>query len=168
MNKRPTQTERVLRQRAERLLDASPDGDLVTSSPSEAKQLLHELLVHQIEVEMQNEELRSTQHQLDASQARYFDLYDLAPIGYLTLDDRRLIQECNLFAAKMIGVNRNTLIKAPISQILLKEDQFIFYENLKRCLESDAPQHFEMRLMRADGGVFWGLLQVIAMKAGEY
>ena len=58
MNKRPTQTDQGLRQRAERLLDASPDGALVASSPSEAKQLLHELLVHQIELEMQNEELR--------------------------------------------------------------------------------------------------------------
>ena len=155
MNKRPTLPVQELRQRAERLLDADENGDLATNSPSEAKQLLHELLVHQIELEMQNEELRSTQQQLDASQARYFDLYDLAPIGYLTFDDRRLIQECNLFAAKMIGVNRNTLIKAPISQILLKEDQIIFYENLKVCVELAVPVHFEMRLLRADGGFFW-------------
>ena len=51
---------------------------------------------------------------------------------------------------------------------MLKEDQIVFYGNLKACLESDAPQHFEMRLIRDDGTEFWGLLQVIAMKYGEY
>ena len=117
---------------------------------------------------MQNEELRSAQQQLDVSQARYFDLYDLAPIGYLTIDSRRLIKESNLFAARMFGISQNILINAPISQILLKEDQIVFYGNLKACLESDAPQHFEMRLIRDDGTEFWGLLQVIAMKYGEY
>ena len=168
MNQGTTQTDQALRQRAEKLLDASPDGELVISSPSEGEQLLHELLVHQTELEMQNEELRSAQQQLEASQARYFDLYDLAPMGYLTLNERRLIKECNLFAAKMMSMSRSTLIQAPISQILLKEDQIIFYENLKTSLELDVPQQFEMRLKRADGGVFWGLLQVIAMKTGEY
>ena len=168
MDKLPTQPDQALRQRAERLLDASSDETFASSSSSETKQLVHELVVHQVELEMQNEELRSAQQQLDASQARYFDLYDLAPIGYLTLNDRRLIQECNLFAAKMMGVNRNTLIKTPISQILFKEDQNIFYENLKKCVESNVSQHFEIRLIRAGKDVFWGLLQVIAIKGGEY
>jgi two-component system cell cycle sensor histidine kinase/response regulator CckA len=168
MDKLPTQIDQVLRQRAEKLLDTNSEETYVTSSSSEAKQLVHELLVHQVELEMQNEELRSAHQQLDVSQTRYFDLYDLAPIGYLTLNDKRLIQECNLFAAKMMGSNRNNLIKAPISQILLSADQNVFYEYLKKCVESNAPQHFEMRLIRAAGDVFWGLLQVIAMKDGEY
>jgi two-component system cell cycle sensor histidine kinase/response regulator CckA len=168
MDKKSTQTDQELRQRAEQLLDTSPEGEGLTSSSSETKQLLQELLVHQVELDMQNEELRSAQQQLEASKARYFDLYDLAPIGYFTLDDRRLIKECNLFVANMMGVSRNILINAPISKILLKEDQIIFYKNLKACLEMDMPQHFEMRLMRADGQIFWGLLQVIAMKGAEY
>ena len=168
MKQTPAQTEQELRQRAEQLLDASAKGELVINSPSEVKQLLHELQVHQIELEMQNEELRSAQQQLDSSRARYFELYDLAPIGYLTLDKRRLIKECNLCAAKMMGVDRSALINTPISNILLKEDQIIFYEHLKVCHETDGPQHFEIRLMRADGAVFWGLLQVMAMQSGEY
>jgi PAS domain S-box-containing protein len=89
-------------------------------------------------------------------------------MGYLTFDDRRLIMESNLFAARMFGMSRNTLIGAPISQLLLKEDQVIFYENLKICIELDIPQHFEMRLIRTDGVAFWGLLQLIAMPDGEY
>ncbi|PKG93223.1 PAS domain-containing sensor histidine kinase [Paraglaciecola sp. MB-3u-78] len=168
MNQRSTQTDAELRQRAERLPDASPEGKRLTSSSSETKQLLHELLVHQIELDMQNEELRSAQQQLEVSKARYFDLYDLAPVGYLTLDERHLIKECNLFVANMMGVNRNKLIKAPISKILLKEDQIIFYDNLKATLEMDITRHFEMRLVRADGEFFWGLLHVVAMKCGEY
>jgi two-component system cell cycle sensor histidine kinase/response regulator CckA len=168
MNRNLTQTDKELRERAESLLSASLEEELVTSSSFEAKQLMHELLVHQIQLEIQNEELRSAQQQFDVSQARYFDLYDLAPIGYLTLDDQRLIKECNLFAASMMGVSRNKLIKAPISKILLKEDLKVFYINLKTCFELDAPQHFEMRLLGADGTIFWGLLQVVSMKASEF
>jgi len=168
MSKRLTQSEQGLRQRAERLLDSTPDADSITNSPSETAQLLHELLVHQIELEMQNEELRGAQQLLDASQARYFDLYDLAPIGYVTLNKQRIIKECNLFAATMMGLSRDTLCKTPISKILLKEDQIIFYEKLKICLESDVPQHFELRLLRDDRTVFWGLLHMVAMKDREY
>jgi two-component system cell cycle sensor histidine kinase/response regulator CckA len=168
MDKKPTQTEHDPRQRAQRLLDDSPDGYIAKSSPSEIKQLLHELLVHQVELETQNEGLRSAANRLDALQSRYFDHYDLAPMGYLTFDDRRLIMESNLFAARMFGMSRNTLIDAPVGQLLLKEDQVIFYENLKTCIELDIPQHFEMRLIRTDGVAFWGLLQLIAMPGGEY
>lgn len=168
MKKTPAQTEQALRQRAERLLDASAEGEFVMKSTSKVKKLLQELQVHQIELEMQNEELRGAQQQLDASRARYFELYDLAPIGYLTIDSRHLIKKCNLCAAKMMGVNRSVLTKAPISKILLKEDQIIFYDNLKLCHETEGPQHFEMRLIRADGAVFWGLLQVMAMQSGDY
>jgi PAS domain S-box-containing protein len=168
MNRHLTQADKELRERAESLLVTSSELERVTSSSLEVKRLMHEVLVHQIQLEMQNEELRSAQQQLDVSQARYFDLYDLAPVGYLTLNDQRLIKECNLFAASMLGTHRNKLIKAPISTILLKEDQIVFYKNLKACLELDAPQNFEMRLLGADGSIFWGLLQVAVMKVNEY
>ena len=56
-------------------------------SPDEATRLIHELRVHQIELEMQNEELRLSEARLEESRSRYADLYDFAPVGYLTLDD---------------------------------------------------------------------------------
>jgi PAS domain-containing protein len=83
-----------LRERAE---NAIPMQDITkTLSPDEVQQALHELRVHQIELEMQNEELRRTQTDLEASRERYFDLYDLAPVGYFTLSEEGLILEANL------------------------------------------------------------------------
>ena len=80
----------TLRRRAEDVFQekaAGMPGNLEALSPDEVRQMLHELRVHQIELEMQNEELRRAQAELDASRARYFDLYDLAPVGYFTLNE---------------------------------------------------------------------------------
>src|ERR1039458_767612 len=73
-------------------------------SPEETRRMLHELRVHQIELEMQNEELRRAQAELDAERAAYFDLYDLAPVGYCTVSEPGLILQANLTAAGLLGV----------------------------------------------------------------
>src|SRR5512141_2246716 len=85
-----------LRRRAEELWRGDPARS--ETQPAEAQRLLHELQVHQIELELQNIELRRAQEELAVSHARYFDLFDLAPVGYLTLDAEGLIQEANLAA----------------------------------------------------------------------
>ena len=85
----------ALRRRAEDALLQQPEA-LARLPTEDLQQLIHELLqVHQIELELQNEELRSTQLQLQGSRDRYFELYDLAPVGYLTLGDEGLILEAN-------------------------------------------------------------------------
>ncbi|RYZ83077.1 MAG: PAS domain-containing protein, partial [Moraxellaceae bacterium] len=81
-----------------------------SDSPETMQKVVHQLQVHQIELEMQNEELRRIQLQLEAARLRYFDLYDLAPVGYCTLDERGLILEANLMAAKMFDVSRSDLV----------------------------------------------------------
>jgi PAS domain S-box-containing protein len=156
-----------LRQRAEELFRASEALIPETTTPDEIQKLFHELRVHQIELEMQNEELRRSQAELDASQARYFDLYDLAPVGYLTICEKRMIREVNLAAANMFNVSRNSLVKEPISRILTKEDQYLFYQHLKQCIEASAAQKWEMRLLRGNDEQFWAHLQITPGQNGE-
>src|SRR6056297_2534463 len=81
-----------LRKQAEEKAEAMEPISLSGQTPEETQQLLHELRVHQIELELQNEELRSAQEEIEESQARYFDLYYLAPVGYCTLSEQGLIQ----------------------------------------------------------------------------
>ena len=167
MKTTPPLSPQDFRQRAEELFSASEAIIPESTSPEEMKQILYELRVHQIQLEMQNEELRRSQEELDASQARYFDLYDLAPVGYLTLCEKRLIREVNLAAADMFGVARKQLVREPISRLLPKEGQQIFYQHLKQCFESRTAQNLEMRLLRNDSSLFWAHLQATPAQNGE-
>ena len=87
-----------------------------SASPEALREALHELQVHQIELEMQNEELRRMHLELDTGRARYFDLYDLAPVGYCTLSEKGMILEANFTAATLLGVNRGALVGQPVSR----------------------------------------------------
>jgi len=158
MTPRQVSAEQALRQRAEALAlerAGKTPGDAQAPSPEAASRALHELRVHQIELEMQNDELRRTQEELEASRARYFDLYDLAPVGYLTLSEQGLIREANLTAAELLGVARGALVKQPLSRFVLREDQDIYYMHRKALLETGAPQAWEMRVLNKDAAPFW-------------
>jgi PAS domain S-box-containing protein len=168
MTTKKTESPQQLRQRAEELFRASESLIMESTSPEEITQLLHELRVHQIELEMQNEELRCAQADLDASQARYFDLYDLAPAGYMTITNNNMIQDVNLAAATMFGVARSLLVNEGISRVLPRESQLIFYQHLKQCIDANSAQDWDMRLVRADGDQFWAHLQVTPGQNGEY
>ncbi len=157
-----------LRQRAEaQMRNQSADPDAI--SPDDARRLLHELHIHQIELEMQNEELRRAQVELEASRARYFDLFDLAPVGYLTLSKPGLILEANLTAANLLGVARGALIKQPLTQFILKEDQDIYYLHRKQLFETGEPQMCELRLARKGGGLrpAWAHLQAVTARDSD-
>ncbi|MEI6827225.1 MAG: ATP-binding protein [Desulfuromonadales bacterium] len=167
MTTTPPVSPQELRQRAEELFRTSETIIPELTSPEETIQLFHELRVHQIQLEMQNEELRRAHEELDVSQARYFNLYDLAPVGYLTMSKKKMIQEVNLAAATMLGVVRSLLVREPISRILPMEEQHTFYQHLKQCIEAEKPQGWEMRLVRGDGEHFWAHLQVTPAQNGE-
>jgi PAS domain S-box-containing protein len=141
---------------------ANTPENLEALSPEETRQMLHELRVHQIELEMQNEELRRTQAELEASQARYFDLYDLAPTGYFTLSKQGLILEANLTAATLLGMTRGALVKQPITRFILKENQAIYYRQRKLLFETGTPHVFELRMVKNDGMQFWAHLSATA------
>jgi chemotaxis family two-component system sensor kinase Cph1 len=151
-------TRQALRKRAEALAAAKAGEmpeNLEVLSPEVARRALHELRVHQIELEMQNEELRRTQEELEGSRARYFDLYDLAPVGYFTLSEQGLILEANLAAARLLGVERGALVKQPLSRFVLPEDQDIYYLHRKALLEKGNPQSWELRMLKKDAAPFW-------------
>ena len=149
---------KALRQLAEEIVRkkaALPPENSKAIPPEEIQKLLHELRVHQIELEMQNDELRQAMIELDDSRARYFDLYDLAPVGYFTISEKGLILEANLTAATMLGVTIVDLVKQPIYRLILKEDQDIYYLHRKRLLETGVPQTWELRLIKKDGTSLW-------------
>ena len=159
-----------LREKAEAAFEeraARSPENIGTLSPEEARLMLHELEVHQIELELQNEELRRSQLKLDAAQARYFSLYDLAPVGYFTVSKNGLIQQANLAAAPLLGTAREVLLTQPISRFILKEDQDIFYLNRKRVLESVEPGEFELRMVKSDGKLFWAHLAASAAQGAD-
>ena len=124
-------------------------------SSEEIQKALHELRVHQIELEMQNEELRRAHSELDLMWSRYFDLYDLAPVGYCTISEKGLILEANLTMTTLLGVTRGSLLNKPLSRFVVREDQDLLYLRRKQLLETDKPLTFELRMLQADGTPVW-------------
>jgi PAS domain S-box-containing protein len=150
-----------LRSRAEEVAHENGGGmpeNQVPLSADDANRLVHELRVHQIELEMQNDELLRTQMELEASRDRYFNFYDMAPVGYFTFSEKGLILEANLTAATLLGVARSEMVKQPLSQFIHKEDQDIFYRHLNLLHKTGQPQTCEIRMTKSDGALFWAHL----------
>ncbi len=136
---------------------------LAALSPEATRDLLHELQVHQIELQMQNEELRRSQLELDASRERYFNLYDLAPVGYCSVSEAGLILRANLAAAALLGAARGTLVKQPISRYICKADQDTWYLHRRLLAQSGQTQSLELRLARRDESQVWVQVAVSAV-----
>jgi PAS domain S-box-containing protein len=156
-----------LRKRAEEQARTLEPISLSAQTPETIEQILHELRVHQIELEMQNEELRTAQAVIEGVRARYFDLYDLAPVGYCTLSEHGLFLEANLTATTLLGVARSALVKQPISRFILKEDEDIYYLHRKQLFETGEPQEYVLRLAKPDGTLFWAHLVATIAQAED-
>jgi len=159
-----------LRLRAESMARRKPGTqppDPEAMSIDEMRKTLHELQVHQIELDMQNEELRRTQMELDAARTRYFDLYDLAPVGLCTLGETELILEANLAATTLLGESRRALIKQPFSRFVLKDDQGIYHRHRGLLSADGTAQVFELRMTKRDGTAFWAHLEETAVQDAE-
>ena len=135
--------------------------------PQAAQEVLHELRVHQIELEMQNEELQQAQQKLDAARARYFDLYDQAPVGYCSVDATGLIVQANLAATTLLGTTREALLRQPITRFLLAEAQEGYYLLRKRLIQTGEPQSCELRMARIDGTPFWAHLETTVTQGAD-
>ena len=148
---------KILRQQAEKIAQDKPGRvveNLGALSPADAQRVLHDLQVHRIELELQNEELRRAQDALEASRARYFDLYDLAPVGYFTLNEGGLILEANLTGANLLGVARRALVNQPLGRFVVSDDADAYYLNHRQLFRTGEPQAFELRLAKKNGAPF--------------
>ncbi len=154
-----------LRKRAEESLrrKVADREDISALSPEEVQRLVHELRVHQIELEMQNDELRRAQLEAEESRDRYLDLYDYAPVGYLALDKNALILEANLSGAGLLGIERDSLIGKPLTNFVHKESQDTFYFHRNQVLQTGTRHVCEIKLVKPDGGWFHAQLESLGM-----
>jgi diguanylate cyclase (GGDEF)-like protein/PAS domain S-box-containing protein len=161
---------KALRRRAEAVAKAYhaevSRGDQ-TLSPAKAIKTLHELRVHQIELEMQNEELRSTQLQLDAERDRYFQLYDLAPVGYLSVSEKGLILQANLSATQLLKGARIHLAKQLFSNFIAPSDQDIYYLLRRKVIDTRQTQTCELQMKPKGSQPFWARLTVNLEQDGD-
>ena len=158
---------RALHQRAEAVLrenDVQSAESLDTLSSEEIKRLLYELSVHQVELKMQNENLHQSYLALETSQARYLDLYHMAPVGYCNISEQGLILQANPAAATLLGVSRNKLVKRVFARHILKEDADIYYLCRTRCKMNGEPMACELRMVKRDGAQFWAKLEIVAVQ----
>ena len=156
MKKQPTpvETGHPHRRQAERLLarlaEEKKSGAAVARSPADTLRLLHELQVHQIELEMQNEELQQARNDIEAGLEKYSELYDFAPVGYLTLDPAGAIREANLMAATLLGVPRGELVKQRLATFMLPADRPFLAAFLLQVFAGTGPMECELKLRLRD------------------
>lgn len=120
---------------------------------AESERLMHELQVHQVELEMQNRQLLDAQAELEASQARYADLYDFAPVAHFTLDPTGVIKEVNLAGAALVGHERANVVGYPFLAFARMDDPSLFWRHLRRCFEERRPVTGELRFSTVRGFV---------------
>jgi PAS domain S-box-containing protein len=153
---------RSLRDDAEEQLAAKKSPpDLAGQTP---EQIIHELQVHQIELEMQAEELRRAHIELEESRDRYLDLYDFAPVGYLTLSDKGLIEEANLTGALLLGILRRRLIHARFRKMVAQKDLDQWDRHFMNVLRTGEKQSFDLELMHSNVSAFPARLDCIRMQ----
>ena len=147
--------KQVLRQQAEDIVRgkmALSKQALKEMPPSAVRALVQELQAYQIELEMQNETLRQTQYLLEEMRANYFDLYNLAPISYCTVDKAGVILQANLATSELLTELRRNLVGQRITSYIHKEFQDVYYLCRKRSLATGAQQHCKLRMVKVEEG----------------
>jgi len=154
-----------LRADAEAQLARAPAPELA-NRPNE--ELLHELRVYQVELEMQNEELRRAHAELEESRDRYLDLYAFAPVGYFTLTREGMIAETNLTGATLLGVERKRLLNRRFDTHVAPEDRDRWHQHFLGMLKDEiGRKKFELGLKRHDGSIFYGRLDCLRVESGD-
>ncbi len=157
-----------LRHQAEEQLRTKTTDGPPPKTKDQLQRFVHELQVHQIELEMQNAELLQARDELEVSRNTYAELYDFAPVGYFTFDTHGLIREVNLTGAQLLGIERGLLIKRPFSSFIADADgRGIFSHHLQNVFQGQGIERCELRLTGKDGTVIYGQLQSVALDTTE-
>jgi PAS domain S-box-containing protein len=158
-----------LRKRAEKALQERPPDNLESTelSNEEMLGLIHELQVHQIELEMQNDELRRLQNEIVESRNEYSHLYDFAPVGYFTVKKKGIIEQANLTGAALLGIDRQSLIGKPLTHFIAREDQDTFYLHFLQVLEKNSNHTCEIKMMNYEKTPFYAQLESIAVRSED-
>jgi len=159
--KRQSADEEGQQRHTEGILKAKGTGGELNTSTGELERLRNELQVHHVELEAQNAELNRMVLELEVSRAKYFDLYDLAPVGYLSISEKGIVLDANLTAATMLGVTKASLAERPLTRYILPADRACYNLQEKLCVETGECRDWEMRMLRADGSRFWAHLQSV-------
>lgn len=133
----------------------------------ELKKLIHELQVHQIEHELQNDELRASELLLRQEQQRLQDLYDFAPVGYLTVNEKGIILSANLTSTAILGVDRQILLNRPLQTFLSEEDADKFFLRLALLFQTNQKLTLEFRFKKDNGAPFYAQLECVAIREGD-
>jgi PAS domain S-box-containing protein len=150
-----------LRGVAEARLRSRRATDVAGANDADQLRLVHELQVHQIELEMQNAELRQTRSELETALAAYTELYDFAPLGYLTLTSDGLIAKINLTGATLLGVERQNLLNKRFAALVAQADQERWKQHFLRVKEEGGRGMAEFALRHRDGTVFHAQLDCV-------
>ncbi len=129
--------------------------------PEDVDSLIHELQVHQIELEMQNEELRHSRADLEKLSEKYYDLYNFAPVGYFTINATTAITEINATGADLLGFDKNHLIKTLFRWYIAPKYSKKFMHHHKQAIETGKKQVFDLGLIRKDGIIFYAHVEML-------
>ena len=154
--------DEVLRARTKKFL-AKPGPELDKIPPTEIQKLIRELQRYQVELDMQNEELRRSQGETEAALAKYADLYDSAPIGYFTFDPRGVILEANLTGVRLLGLERGSLLRTPFLAHVVPAFRPEFTAHLQKVFATRTKQFCTLQLAAPDGAAPHVTLESIAV-----
>ena len=153
----------TLKKQAQDFISKNPSA-INKIPPMNIRQLIEDLQVYQIELEMQNEELRRLQQDIEKERDKYSDLYDFSPVCYFTMNEKGIIREANLTAAAMTGVERGLLIGRPFSDFIVTDDQDVFWLHRGKLFETKTRQTCELRISPKQGSEFYALLESIVVQ----
>lgn len=136
----------LLRKNAEKKLKETQNKTTRSVIEADVKRLVHELQVHQIELEMQNEELRSANERAETALQKYTMMYDFAPMGYFTLDQDGMIHELNFTAAELLGNRRFSLINSNLKSFISEETLPVFNNFLNLVFSGKLKESCEVML----------------------